>query len=195
MPRRCWATSRCAAATMPGPRRATAPRWRAGRAPRPTPGGPTSGLYEVLQQQGRFAEAEALQGRVRQAANEAGTNAGRANQLRAEALRANDPEDQVVRLREALALDPGSPWIRLDLARLLSRQGQQAEARELMGALGAGGGAEGLHAAALFAEEDGRPNDAAAYLNRVPARQRTADMNRQLARGRVASEVDRAVST
>ncbi|WP_431271075.1 cellulose synthase subunit BcsC-related outer membrane protein [Dankookia sp. P2] len=170
-------------------------RYRAALARRPNLGAATSGLYEVLQQQGRFAEAEALQGRVRQASNEAGTNAGRASQLRAEALRANDPEDQLVRLREALSLDPGSPWIRLDLARLLSRQGQQAEARELMGALGAGGGAEGLHAAALFAEEDGRPDEAAAYLNRIPAKQRSADMNRQLARSRVASEVDRAVST
>ena len=170
-------------------------RYRAALARRPNLGAATSGLYEVLQQQGRFAEAEALQGRVRQAANEAGSNAGRASQLRAEALRANDPEDQVVRLREALSLDPGSPWIRLDLARLLSRQGQQMEARELMGALGAGGGAEGLQAAALFAEEDGRPNDAAAYLNRIPAKQRSADMNRQLARSRVASEVDRAVAT
>ncbi|MFC7473309.1 cellulose synthase subunit BcsC-related outer membrane protein [Dankookia sp. GCM10030260] len=170
-------------------------RYRAALARRPNLGAATSGLYEVLQQQGRFAEAEALQGRVRQAANEAGTNAGRAAQLRAEAQRTNDPEDQVVRLREALSLDPGSPWIRLDLARLLSRQGQQMEARELMGALGAAGGAEGLHAAALFAEEDGRPNDAAAYLNRIPARQRTADMNRQMASSRVAAEVDRAVST
>jgi len=169
-------------------------RYRAALARRPNLGAATSGLYEVLQQQGRFAEAEALQGKVRQAATEAGTNAGRASQLRAEALRTNDPEDQVVRLREALSLDPGSPWIRLDLARLLLRQGQQMEARELMGALGTGGGAEGLQAAALFAEEDGRPNDAATYLNRIPARQRSADMNRQLARSRVASEVDRAVA-
>ncbi|MFZ4410664.1 MAG: cellulose synthase subunit BcsC-related outer membrane protein, partial [Paracraurococcus sp.] len=170
-------------------------RFRAALARRPNLGAATSGLYEVLQQQGRFAEAEALQGRVRQASNEAGTNAGRASQLRAEAQRTNDPEDQIIRLREALSLEPGSPWIRLDLARLLSRQGQQVEARELMGALGAGGTAEGLHAAALFAEEDGRPNDAAAYLNRIPSKLRSADMNRQLARSRVAAEVDRAVST
>ncbi|MDO9708074.1 cellulose biosynthesis protein BcsC [Paracraurococcus lichenis] len=169
-------------------------RYRAALSRRPNLGAATSGLYEVLQQQGRFAEAEALQGRAARAANEAGANAARANQLRTEAQRANDPEDQLIRLREAMTLDPASPWIRLDLARALARQGQQAEARQLMEAAAGTNAAEALHAAALFADEDGRPGDAAAALNRIPARLRSADMNRLLARGRVAAEVDHATT-
>ncbi|TCZ57820.1 cellulose biosynthesis protein BcsC [Roseicella aquatilis] len=164
--------------------------YRAALARRPNLGAAVSGLYEVLQQGGRFAEAEGLQGRL--AAS--GGNAARANQLRLDAQSANDPEDQILRLRQALELDPGSPWIRLDLARALARQGRPAEARALMDPLAATANADALHAAALFAEEDGRPGESTAILDRVPARLRTADMNRQLARSRVAAEVERAAA-
>ncbi len=167
-------------------------RYRAALARRPNLGAANSGLYEVLQQQGRFAEAEALQRQAGRALSDGGGNAARAAQLRAEAQRANDPEDQILRLREALTLEPGSPWIRLDLARALARQGQAPEARQLMEGAGRTSSPEALQAAALFAEEDGRPGDAAGYLNRIPARLRSADMNRQLARSRVAGEVERA---
>ena len=141
-------------------------RYRAALARRPNLGTATSGLYEVLQQQGRFAEAEALQGKASRAASEASGNAARANQLRTEAQTANDPEDQILRLRQAVELDPGSSWARLDLARALSRQGQQVEARALMEPPAGTTNADALYAAALFAEEDGRAADSAGYLGR-----------------------------
>ena len=169
-------------------------RYRAALARRPNLGTATSGLYEVLQQQGRFAEAEALQGKASRAASEASGNAARANQLRTEAQTANDPEDQILRLRQAVELDPGSSWARLDLARALSRQGQQVEARALMEPPAGTTNADALYAAALFAEEDGRAADSAGYLGRIPARLRTADMSRQLARSHAAAEVDQAAS-
>ena len=169
-------------------------RYRAALARRPNLGAAASGLYEVLQQQGRFAEAEALQRQAGSALAGGDAGAGRASAVRGEAQRAADPAAAIALLRQAQQLDPSSPWIRLDLARLLARQGRGAEARATLEGPGPGAGSpDQLHAAALFAEEDGRPEEAAALLERIPVRLRNADMNRLLARTRVAAEVQQAM--
>ena len=112
-------------------------RYRAALARRPNLGAAASGLYEVLQQQGRFAEAEDLQRRAGNALFGGDAGAGRANAIRAEAQRATDPATAIAKLRQAQQLDPSSPWIRLDLARLLARQGRAAEARATLEGPGA----------------------------------------------------------
>lgn len=170
-------------------------RYRAALARRPNLGAAASGLYEVLQQQGRFAEAEDLQRRSGTGLFAGDANAQRANALRQEAQRASDPATAIALLRQAQQTDPNSPWIRLDLARLLARQGRLAEARQVAeGPASAGGNPDALFAAALYADEDNRPAEAAGYLNRIPVRLRSADMNRLLARTRVAEEAQRAAS-
>ena len=167
-------------------------RYREALGRRPNLGAAASGLYEVLQQQGRFAEAEGLQHRAGGPLAGGDPMAARANAIRAEAQRQPDPAAAVALLRQALQADPSSPWIRLDLARMLARQGHGTEARQLMEAAAAGGTPDGLHAAALLAEEDGRPAEAVDHLGRIPVRLRTADMNGLLARTRVAGEVQAA---
>ncbi|WP_043337475.1 cellulose biosynthesis protein BcsC [Belnapia moabensis] len=169
-------------------------RYHAALGRRPNLGPAASGLYEVLQQQGRFAEAEELQRNARGPLAGGDAMSGRANAIRTEAQRNPDPAAAIAMLRQALQADPSSPWIRLDLARLLARQGSGAEARQLMESAAATGNPASLHAASLFAEEDGRPADAAGYLDRIPVRLRNADMNGLLARARIAAEVQAAAN-
>ena len=162
--------------------------YRAALAQRPDLAGALGGLYDALQRQGRFAEAEQLAQR-RGASFAATAAAKRAESLRAEANRATDPAASLALLLAALAADPENSWIRLDLARALSRLGQAAEGRALMDELGATGTAEALHAAALFADEQGRTLDAARLVERIPDRLRTADQSRLLRRARIQQEV------
>ncbi|MBL6454955.1 BCSC C-terminal domain-containing protein [Belnapia sp. T6] len=169
-------------------------RYRAALSRRPNFGAAASGLYEVLQQQGRFAEAEEMQRRAGGPLTAGTANATRANALRTEAQRASDTATAIAMLREAQGLDPASPWIRLDLARLLARQGRIAEARQVAEEPASSGNPDALYAAALFADDDNRPAEAAGYINRIPVRLRNADMNRLLARTRVAEEAQRAAT-
>jgi Tfp pilus assembly protein PilF len=169
-------------------------RYRAALARRPNLGQAASGLYEVQQQQGRFAEAEDIQRRL-------GIGLGgdpattRSNALRQEAQRAADPAQQAQLLAEAVRVDPNNPWARLDLARLLASVGRNAEGRQIVeGPALQTGSPEALFAAALFAESDNRPSDATALISRVPDRLRSADMQRLLQRTRVLAEADQALA-
>lgn len=170
-------------------------RYRAALARRPNLPAALAGLYDALQQQGRFAEAEELARRsgATNLASAAATQ--RADALRAEAARTEDPAAALALLRGAQASDPNSPWIRLDLARALSRQGQGAEARALIEEpvlSGQRASNEQLYAAALFANEDNRPQDAARYIERIPDRLRTADATRLLRSVRLSEQVAQA---
>ncbi|MCK8784318.1 cellulose synthase subunit BcsC-related outer membrane protein [Roseomonas sp. NAR14] len=164
-------------------------RYRAALARRPDLTAALAGLGNALQQQGRFAEAEEILRRAGPAAA-AGAARTRADTLRAEAGRTQDPAAAQQLLREAIQADPSSPWARLDLARALLRDGRAAEARAVMDTSGlARPGADALYAAALFAQEDNRAAEAAELLERIPPRLRTADMSRLLAQTRQAGEV------
>ncbi|MBK1658399.1 tetratricopeptide repeat protein, partial [Paracraurococcus ruber] len=162
-------------------------RFRAALARRGAFGEAQAGLERSLRQQGRLAEAEQFATRNRPAGPDA---AG----LRHEAARAGDPDRAMVLLRSAVATAPSDPWARLDLARLLARQGRAAEGRALMEELAGGRVREPdvAFAAALFAEEQGRPADAGALMEQVPAARRSAAMAALLARTRGAAEVARA---
>ncbi|WP_439548350.1 cellulose synthase subunit BcsC-related outer membrane protein [Falsiroseomonas sp.] len=110
--------------------------------------------------------------------------------FRAEAARVADPGAATVLLRNALAAAPDSPWIRLDLARALRRQGRGAEGRALVEELASRSPTpDNIYAAALLAEEDGRTPDADALLARIPPGRRTADMARLGTRIRTQREV------
>lgn len=166
-------------------------RYRAALARRSNFGAALSGLANSLQEQGKFAEAEEVFRRI------GGTNAPqvRADALRAEAQRTDDPQAASALLRAAIQNDPSNPWPRLDLARLLARSGQGAEANQLIGATVASRATpDTIHAAAIFAQEQGRPAQAVQLLERIPARSRNADQNRLLASGRVQTEVQAAAA-
>ncbi len=98
------------------------------------------GLIGVLTQQGRMREALALAERVPQEQRgELGNLATlKAQYLRDQASEATSAQNfaEAERLlKEALILDPQSPWVRLDLARLYQRQGRTREANTLIDGL------------------------------------------------------------
>jgi predicted Zn-dependent protease len=161
-------------------------RFRNALARRPALPTASYGLLEGLRRQGRIAEAEALS---RQLANDGGS---RADALRAEAARTEDPDSALALLRKAVAAAPDSAWVRLDLARLLARQGRGAEGRALLetGVTGA----EAAQAAALFAEEEGRVGDAIRLLDRLPDRLRGPEQARLLRSLRWQAEVGTALA-
>ncbi|MBP0462364.1 BCSC C-terminal domain-containing protein [Roseomonas sp. PWR1] len=175
-------------------------RFRAALARRPNFQPALQGLEQSLRRQSRTAEADEIARRIRVAApatgGTGGVTAGNAGRLRAEASRAPDPATAAALLRAALAEAPNDPWVRLDLARALARQGQGAEGRAIIEAplTEARAGSEAVFAAALFAEEQGRVGDAAALIGRVPPARRSPDMARLAARTRVAAEVEEAVA-
>jgi tetratricopeptide (TPR) repeat protein len=166
-------------------------QFRAALARRSNFGAAQSGLANALQAQGKFAEAEEIFRRL-------GTTtqpAVRADALRAEAARTEDPAAAAALLRAAMQNEPNNPWIRADFARLLARSGQGAEARRLMDETVAGRATpETLFAAAIFANEQSRPADSVRLLERIPANVRNADMNRMLTSVRIQSEVRAAAS-
>jgi tetratricopeptide (TPR) repeat protein len=172
-------------------------RFRAALARRPGFAPAEQGLEQALRRQNRIAEADDIARRLRvaQPAGAGTATGGQAGRLRAEAARTPDPTAATDLLRAALAEAPNDPWVRLDLARALARQGQGSEARAIIEApVADGGGAEAIFAAALFAEEQGRFGDAAALLARIPPGRRSPDMARLAARTRVVAEVEQAAA-
>ncbi|MFC3126706.1 cellulose synthase subunit BcsC-related outer membrane protein [Pseudoroseomonas globiformis] len=163
-------------------------RYRAALSRRPDLAPALAGLYDALQQQGRFAEAEQMAAR-RGGSFAATVGARRAESLRAEAGRATDPQSALALLRAAQAADEANPWVRLDLARALVRQGQADEANALMAGLSASSSPEAVHAAALFATEQGQTRQAAALIERIPARLRSADQTRLLRQAQIQAQV------
>jgi thioredoxin-like negative regulator of GroEL len=150
-------------------------RFRAATYRRPGLPAARSGLLESLRRQNRIAEADGLQREMAHAAE------GRAEALRAEAARTEDPESAITLLRAALAAAPTSAGARLDLARILARQGRANEGRGVMEAgLSATPAPEAIQAAALYAEEEGRFAEAIRLLERVPDRVRGSDHARLL---------------
>ncbi len=166
-------------------------RYRAALARRGNFGAAMSGLASALQAQGKFTEAEEVFRRLGQSSSPQ----LRADALRAEAQRTDDPGAAAALLRTAIQNEPNNPWPRLDLARLMARSGQGAAARQLIEESVAGRATpDAIHAAAIFATEQGRPGDAVRLLERLPAGVRTQDQSRMLASSRVQAEVRAAAA-
>lgn len=141
-----------------------------------------AGLYQVLTGQGRDTRSEPLLANldpsVRTRIQSDGAQQA-AQRLRTQAagLERSQPERAEQLYREALRLDPSSPWTRYDLAKLLTRQGKVAEAQPLIDELVASGRPESLYAAAVYYSEQSRTGEAVALLDRIPVNQRSARMN------------------
>ncbi len=153
------------------------------------------GLAQVLGRAGRSQEAAQLLDRAQQAGDTRGVGRLRAEALRQQAGSVSDPEEKIALLRAASASAPPDPWIRLDLARALSAAGRKAEARQVMSEVtgAARPTTDDLRAGALFAAEDGRPDEAAALVAKLPPAARTADMRSLLAHAQLQSEIQAAI--
>ena len=152
------------------------------------------GLFNELTAQGKTAEAQALADRL-----PAGKLGG-ANHLRAEVLRTDaktseahgDTAQALSKYQQALAADPMDPWVRLDFARFLARQGEPAQARVVIDPAASGNTAVSWYAAAIFDSEQNRFSDAMAKLERIPAGSLTPDMTAFRDRIMVTAEIERA---
>ncbi|WP_376093387.1 tetratricopeptide repeat protein [Roseomonas sp. CCTCC AB2023176] len=148
------------------------------------------GLYAALAGQRKFAEADAFASANGFRPNE-GTNLARAAALRQEAVRENDADVQISLLRGAVAAAPEDVWSRHDLARVLKARGQREEALRIERELLNRRTVDGMFAAALLANQDGRAADTVARLEAIPARAMTADGRRLLELNRRIVEVQR----
>ncbi len=155
------------------------------------------GLTQALRAQGRLAELPRIAG-AQPAPSEGGASgtSGEAGRLRSEAARVTDSVVAEALLRQAMTTAPNDPWLRLDLARVLRRQGRANEALAMLEELAARDTRpDAFFAAALFADEDGRLGEADALLSRIPPGSRTPDMSRLQARLRTQRDVQRVAQT
>lgn len=154
------------------------------------------GLYNSYLMQQRSAEALALLKAHPAMAKQA---AGSLEQVEAQALSerarkasvAGNNEQALKLYAQALAIAPNSPWIRLAYARLLHGS-DPVQAQALMEPDTRRNDPEALHAAAVFAIEQVRWEDAQRYIERVPLPARTPDMLQLIARTEINSRIARA---
>lgn len=140
------------------------------------PGNPaaTIGLAGMLLRQHREREAEKLYAQIGDTRT---VGRLRAERLRSQARRVTDLVAQAGLYRAAVQADPSNPWLRLELARVLIRQGRGTEARSVMANVGGRGADEqSLEAAFYFAVEINDLQRAAAVAGRIPAGKRTPQM-------------------
>jgi tetratricopeptide (TPR) repeat protein len=147
-----------------------------------------AGLYEALQRQGRFADADRFLADTG-FRPPAGSQSFRAAALRQEAQQTRDPAARLGLLRDALAADPNNPWAAFDLARALKERGQVDEARRVEQSLAARNAPDALFASALLANADGRLGETVSRLEAIPPRARTQDGNQLLEQNRRELEV------
>lgn len=83
----------------------------------------------------------------------------------------------IAMLRQGVSRYPDDAWMRLDLARLLQKSGNDGEANAIMGAAyRPGASSSSLYAAALFASENGGWQQAQTLLTRIPPASQTSQM-------------------
>jgi cellulose synthase operon protein C len=152
------------------------------------------GLFNELTAQGKTAAAQALADRL-----PAGRLGG-ASRLRAEVLRTDakaseargDTAEALSKFQQAIAADPTDPWVRLDFARFLARQGELAQARVVIDPVASGNTAVSWYTAAIFDSEQNRFADALAKIDHIPPRSRTADIKAFRERILMTAEIERA---
>ncbi len=98
-----------------------------------------------------------------------------------QAAASGDPQRAIALLEQGAARYPSDPWLRLDLARQLQKQGRSAEATTLMApAFRPGASNTQLYSAALFASENNGWQQAQTLLARIPTASQNSEM-RELA--------------
>ncbi|WON78081.1 cellulose biosynthesis protein BcsC [Serratia sp. UGAL515B_01] len=141
------------------------------------------GLYYLLLQQrdkGKDAEKvlqtipENLRPKIPQVV--AGVNVDPLRKQAAAAMENNEPQRAMALLQQALEKQPSNVWVRLDMARILNKQGQELQAQTLISPLmQVGASADSLYAAALFASERNDWLNVSTLMARIPvARQSIA---------------------
>ncbi|WP_038914867.1 cellulose biosynthesis protein BcsC [Dickeya zeae] len=145
------------------------------------------GLYYVLREQNRTAEANtlfaALPENVRRsmAPRPVATSTPIRNEAK-QALSVGDTTRAIGLLQQGVQRFPNDGWLRLDLARIYQQQGNTAAATSLMQPLfRAGASGDDLYAAALFASENNAWQQASTLLSRIPPRDQNEE-SRSLAR-------------
>lgn len=144
------------------------------------------GLFYVLRQQNRSAEANtlltSLPESVRQSVAPRGTSSDPLRQQAKREAQAGDRAAAIATLQQGIQRFPSDGWLRLDLARLLRAQGDTQQAASVMQPLMRDGASVSeRYAAAINASESGAWQQASALLARIPASAQTRDM-RELAR-------------
>ncbi|KAF1027456.1 MAG: Cellulose synthase operon protein C [Pseudomonas sp.] len=161
-----------------------------------------SGLISVLAQAGKSEEALKMIDSVspaEQAKLGAGLkiNALRANQMGKLAEQRGDLKAAQAAYRQAIDADPENPWTRFALARIYLRDGQIRNARALIDGLlkSQPNQPDALYTSTLLSTELGEWKQAEQTLGRIPAGQRTPDMNALATDIELHRQIDIAVET
>ena len=145
------------------------------------------GLFYVLRQQNRGAEANSLLSSLPDSVRESVTpkpavTSEPVRRQAKQALAAGNPQQAITLLQQGIQRFPTDPWLRLDLARLYQQQGNTSLAAGVMQpAFRNGASNNEIYAGALFASESGAWQQTQTLISRIPARSQTSEM-RELAR-------------
>ncbi|CPR13863.1 Cellulose synthase operon protein C [Brenneria goodwinii] len=139
------------------------------------------GLYYSLQQQQKTAEAQqVLQSLPVSLRPQSSSGVASVEPLRRDAalaLQAGNAERALTLLRQAQQRQPANPWVRLDIARILQQQGNDAQAQSMVAPLAQPGvSGESLYVAALFAADNERWAEASALMARIAPSRRSREM-------------------
>ncbi len=153
------------------------------------------GLAGELEAQGDTQDAQNLYAQAQANGQGALVAGAQASALRAQAAAASNPTVALALYQAAVTADPSDPWARLDLARALKANGQDGQARAQMDALIQNNPSiADIQAAALFAQADGRPADAAALVAQLPPSAMTSDMLAIQNEGQLAQQINNALA-
>jgi thioredoxin-like negative regulator of GroEL len=167
--------------------------YRALLARQPGNAGIKMALAGVLAREGNQEAANSLLAEVEASGGQLSDQA-KAQLLAQQAQAMPDAAGQIALYRSAVDADPSSPWLRLDLARALVKNGQPADAQSVMSAVTdvSRPSAAAVQAGIIFANETGDSAEALNLIERVPPRQRTADMRAALEQAKVQGQIDAA---
>lgn len=143
------------------------------------------GLFYVLRQQNRSAEANtllaSLPDSVRQSVAPRGNSTDPIRQQAKRQLAAGNTSSAIATLQQGIQRYPNDGWLRLDLARLYRQQGNTMQAASVMQPVMRNGASTSeLYAGALNASESGAWQQASVLLARIPSSAQTRAM-RELA--------------
>ena len=141
-------------------------------------------LYYVLREQNKTAEAQAmlrtLPENLQQKLQPRVVTGMPGDSLRRQAQEqasSGNVSGAIALLRQGVSRYPDDAWMRLDLARLLQKSGNESEAASTMAAAWRpGASSTSLYAAALYASENGGWQQAQTLLGRIPASSQTSQM-------------------
>jgi thioredoxin-like negative regulator of GroEL len=153
------------------------------------------GLAGDLEAQGDTQDAQNLYAQAQANGQGALVAGAQDSALRAQAAAASNPTVALALYQAAVTADPSDPWARLDLARALKANGQDGQARAEMDTLTQNNpSVADIQAAALFAQADGRPADAAALVAQLPPSAMTSDMLAIRNEGQLAQQINNALA-